>query len=218
MGYVSQENGNSVTIDAILTDKGREYLAKGMGLPITQYTLADDEINYQLYNPSHLKGTDYYGVAIQNMPVLEAFPDSTQSMKYKLVTMPKNTTVIPYISISATPSIENGAIVVENEGTTTITVDLMRPTTQVGVTDKEPNPGTFTYTILDTTFVTFNASRCPAMGSCTLPGYTSSVMLMGRNQNIAETKTNHTKLIITNDTTGARYVIPITIKKKSTTV
>jgi hypothetical protein len=152
------------------------------------------------------------------MPILEAFPDSTQSMKYKLITMPKNTTVIPYISISATPSIENGAVVVENEGTTTITVDLMRPTTQVGVTDKEPNPGTFTYTILDTTFVTFNASRCPAVGSCTLPAYTNTVMIMGRNQNIAETKTNHTKLIITNDTTGARYVIPITIKKKTNTV
>jgi len=86
MGYLS----NSVlTVDAILTTKGRELLAKNDGsFKITQFALADDEINYTLYNPSHPSGSNYYGEAIVNMPLLEAFPQETQIMKYKLITLP----------------------------------------------------------------------------------------------------------------------------------
>jgi hypothetical protein len=73
-----------------LTKKGRELLAKGDGtFNITQFALGDDEIDYTIYNPSHPSGSAYYGEAIENMPLLEAFPDETQIMKYKLATLPK---------------------------------------------------------------------------------------------------------------------------------
>ena len=89
MGYL---NNQVVTVDAILTKKGRELLAKGDGsFNITQFALADDEIDYTLYNPNHPSGSAYYGEAIENMPLLEAFPDETQMMKYKLTTLDRGT-------------------------------------------------------------------------------------------------------------------------------
>lgn len=82
MGYL---NNNIVTIDAILTKKGRELLAKNNGsFKITQWALADDEIDYTLFNTNHPSGSAYSGEAIQNLPLLEAFADETQTMKYNL--------------------------------------------------------------------------------------------------------------------------------------
>ncbi len=85
-------NNSVVTVDAILTKKGRELLARGDGsFRPTQFALSDDEIDYTLYNVTHPSGSSYYGEAIENMPLLEAFPDETQIMKYKLVTLPRGT-------------------------------------------------------------------------------------------------------------------------------
>jgi len=91
-------DNTSITVDAILTKKGREKLAAGQGLNITQFALADDEIDYGLYEPAHPKGSAFYDSAIKAIPVLEASPDETQVMRFKLVTLPKNTTRIPKVS------------------------------------------------------------------------------------------------------------------------
>ena len=100
MGYL---NNQVVTIDAILTKKGRELLAKGDGsFNITQFALADDEIDYTLYNPNHPSGSNYYGEAIENMPLMEAFPDETQMMKYKLATLPRGTAKMPILDLGQT--------------------------------------------------------------------------------------------------------------------
>ena len=97
MGYL---NNQVITVDAILTTKGRELLAKGDGsFNITQFALADDEIDYTLYNPTNPSGSAYYGEAIENMPLLEAFPDEMQMMKYKLVTLPRDTAKMPTLAI-----------------------------------------------------------------------------------------------------------------------
>lgn len=93
-------NNQIVTIDAILTKKGRELLARNDGsFKITNFGLADDEIDYTLYNPNHPSGSAFYGEAIENMPLLEAFPDETQMMKYKLVTLPRGTSKLPVINV-----------------------------------------------------------------------------------------------------------------------
>jgi hypothetical protein len=95
MGYL---NNQVITVDAILTNKGRELLAKGDGsFNITQFALSDDEVDYTLYNPNHPSGSAYYGEAIQNMPLMEAFPDESQMMKYKLVSLNRGTSVMPTI-------------------------------------------------------------------------------------------------------------------------
>ena len=68
MGYL---NNSVITIDAILTTKGRELLAANDGsFRITQFALADDEIDYTLYNPSHHSGSAFYGEAIDGMTLL----------------------------------------------------------------------------------------------------------------------------------------------------
>ena len=98
MGYL---DNTSVTVDAILTNKGRELLAKGDGsFNITQFALADDEIDYDLWNPNHSLGSDYYGIVIENMPLTEALPDETQAMKSRLLTLDNNTTTrIPTVQV-----------------------------------------------------------------------------------------------------------------------
>jgi hypothetical protein len=90
MGYL---NNASVTVDAILTTKGRELLSKGgntNGLDIKYFALGDDEVNYDLWNPANPLGSDYYGIIIENMPVLEASPIPEQNLKSKLITLGKN--------------------------------------------------------------------------------------------------------------------------------
>ena len=97
MGYL---NNNIITVDAILTKKGRETLAKNDGtFVISQFALADDEIDYTLFNPNHPSGSAYYGQAIDGMPLLEAFPDQEQIMKYKLVTLPRGTAKLPTLDL-----------------------------------------------------------------------------------------------------------------------
>jgi hypothetical protein len=104
-------NNTTVTVDAILTKKGRELLARNDGsFQITQFALADDEIDYTLYNPSHPSGSAFYGEAIEAMPMLEAFPDEAQIMRYKLVTLPRGTSKLPVISVGYnTISLRQGA-------------------------------------------------------------------------------------------------------------
>ena len=89
-----------ITVDAILTRKGRELLANGGGLNITKFALGDDEIDYSLYEPAHPKGSAYYDAAIKAIPITEASPDETQVLKYKLVTLPKVEFGIPSISVN----------------------------------------------------------------------------------------------------------------------
>jgi hypothetical protein len=72
-----------------LTNRGRELLAQGgrNSFNITKFAVADDEVDYGLYNVAHPEGSEYYGSIIENMPVLEATPDEQQIMRYKLVTL-----------------------------------------------------------------------------------------------------------------------------------
>jgi len=108
MGYL---NNSVITVDAILTKKGRELLARNDGsFQITQFALSDDEIDYTLYNPTHPSGSAYYGEAIDNMPLLEAFPDEQQIMKYKLATLPRGTAKLPVLDLGyAAITIKQGA-------------------------------------------------------------------------------------------------------------
>ena len=97
MSYIDNQ---TVTVDAILTRKGRELLAQNGNLNITSFALADDEIDYTLYQPNHPNGSAFYDLAIRNTPVFEPVSDETQTMKYKLVSLNQGVTSIPVISIA----------------------------------------------------------------------------------------------------------------------
>lgn len=117
MGYL---NNSSVTVDAILTLKGRELLAKGgNAFSITQFAVGDDEIDYSLYNANHPLGTNFYGTIIENLPITEAIPDETQALKYKLVSLPKQTTNLPVVTVG------NSSITLQGPGTS----DIIAPNT-----------------------------------------------------------------------------------------
>ena len=93
-------DNTTITVDAILTKKGRELLAQGEGkFKITQFALADDEIDYNLYDTTHPNGSNFYGAVIENMPLLEAFVDENQLLRYKLTTLPKETAKLPILEM-----------------------------------------------------------------------------------------------------------------------
>ena len=97
MGFL---DNTSITVDAILTKKGRELLARGQNeFKITKFALADDEIDYNLYDTTHPNGSNFYGAVIENMPLLEAFVDENQLMRYKLTTLPKETAKLPILEL-----------------------------------------------------------------------------------------------------------------------
>jgi hypothetical protein len=116
MGYL---DNSSITVDAILTKKGRELLSKGRdNFVISQFALADDEVDYNLWNPAHPLGSDYYAIIIENMPITEAVTDENFSLKYKLLSLPKNSIRVPIVS--AIPS-----SVTLKEGGQTATVNII---------------------------------------------------------------------------------------------
>jgi hypothetical protein len=129
MGYL---NNASVTVDAILTNKGRQLLATGGQLQITKFALSDDEIDYDLWNPAHTLGTNYYGKVIEDMPIIEALPDESQMMRYKLVTLPKDVIGIP--SISVTPGSISFTSVAERSTVTPTTLNLAGANRTLGYT------------------------------------------------------------------------------------
>ena len=100
MGYL---DNSSITVDAILTMKGRELLARNDGsFNITQFALGDDEIDYTLFNENHPNGTQYAAEAIENMPLIEAIPNGQNMLLSKLITLSRNTSAIPNIETNFT--------------------------------------------------------------------------------------------------------------------
>jgi len=97
MAYLDSQ---TITVDAVITKKGRELLAKNGDLNITSFALADDEIDYSLYDPTHPNGSAFFDIAIRNTPIFEPLTDETQTMKYKLVTLNQGITAIPVITIA----------------------------------------------------------------------------------------------------------------------
>ena len=215
-------NNNTVTIDAVLTAKGRELLARNDGsFRITQFSLADDEVDYTLYNPSQPSGSAFYGQAIEAMPVMEAFPDDTQIMIYKLVTLPRGTAKLPVINVGY-----NG-ISLKQGATLTITPQTLN---YLGATSTFEANG-YAVTIADVRFLsTFSATGVP--GSETVPTSVTSTVgsqlsqtIIGTSFTLTGTTINTlfgsslnqitTTLTVLGRDSGARITIPITITKSN---
>ena len=91
-------DSTTAVIDAILTRKGRELLAKNDGsFQITKFAFGDDEINYQLYDAT--KATDQDS-AILNLPVLEPVSNENVALLYRLVTLPEGTLRISTLKVT----------------------------------------------------------------------------------------------------------------------
>jgi hypothetical protein len=89
MGFL--DNSGDIILDAVLTDAGRQRLAKADGtFKIVQFALGDDEINYGLYDKTNASGSAYYDLSIMQTPVFEAFTNNIASLNSKLLTIPRN--------------------------------------------------------------------------------------------------------------------------------
>jgi len=222
MGYL---NNSVITVDAILTKKGRELLAKNDGsFRITQFALADDEIDYTLYNPNHPSGSAYYGEAIENMPLLEAFPDEQQIMKYKLTTLPRGTARLPVLDLGyASINLRQGAQLA-------ITPQTLN---YLGNSQTFESSG-YTATVGDVRLfsqfqgqgVNTEAAQASNATSTSTIGTNISTTVTGTQINITATTVNtlfgtqsqlKTTLTVTGLDSGARITIPVTITQNRLT-
>ena len=214
MGYL---NNTQIVVDAILTKKGRELLAKGEDqFKITQFALADDEVDYLLWNPAHPKGTDFYGEAIDNLPMIEANPDETQIMRYKLVTLPKSTAKMPMVTVVG------GPFTFTNPGDTI----PFEPQTTGGLSND-----TLGYTVIlhDSDSAVLDVLEpAPGFTGATIPTFLSdddqkqSISAVGlKFQLTSKSQPNSdmkTKLTIVGNETGGTTTIDVTVKKTVLTV
>ena len=214
MGYL---DNTVITVDAILTNAGRQALARNDGsFRITQFALGDDEIDYTLYNEDHPNGSQYNGEAIENMPILEAFPDENNIMIHKLVTLPRGTSKLPVVTANIS------AVQLSLGATTTV-----NPTTLnfSGLSNLK-EPGGYFFTVADRRLFT-QAVGVGARGkSRTARPFTQSALSETiKGQSLSLTAINSTSLFGTNSVllttltiegvdSGARVTIPVKITKE----
>lgn len=196
-----------------MTKKGRELLAKGRGLNITQFAVADDEVDYTLWTTSHPLGTNYYGSIIENMPLVEASPDETQVMRYKLVTLPRGTKEIPIISLG----FENIVLTAGQSNAFPI-----RPTTTQGFNGAGQG---YTAILYDSTAAVLVGTGLAANSMATTPGFLgdaqSANAVVARGLEFTLTPRDvpaqvNTTLAIIGNQTGAVITVPIVVKPRPT--
>jgi hypothetical protein len=216
MGYL---NNTSVVVDAILTDKGRQLLAQNDGsFQITQFSLSDDEVDYTLYNPNHPSGSAFYGEAIENMPIIQAFPEANEIMKYKLITLPRGTAKLPVVTVGY------NTIILKQGSSLSLTPQTLN---YLGATSTFEQSG-YVATIGDVrTMSTFNgvgintanATALNATGTTTV-GTNVSKTVIGTTINLTATTVNtlfgtnttlYTTLTVIGRDSGARIFIPVQI-------
>ena len=100
MGY--NDNSTDFFIDAVLTDHGRQLLARNDGsFSIVRYRFGDDEIDYRNWN--ELTGSDNKDQKILDTPIFEAFTNETIALRNSLVTI-KNASLQFMPDMVANPS------------------------------------------------------------------------------------------------------------------
>jgi len=214
MGYL---NNSSIIVDAILTKKGRELLARQDGsFKITQFALGDDEIDYTLFNENHPNGSQYSGEAIENMEIIEAFPDDNNIMVSKLVTLPRGTTKMPVVTANVskiqlslgsntvlnpeTLNLNGVATLKESAGYLATIADRRLLTTFTGVGTNEPATST------ERPFSNSPLSETIKGSSFSLTAI-SATSLFGTNDRLL------TSITIEGIESGARVTIPVEISK-----
>ena len=99
MGYL---DSSTITVDAVLTKKGRQIISEGGALDVKYFTLSDTGVDYTTWNEDHASGSAYYGAAIEGLPTVEALPNSQYSFRNKLVTLSRDTVAMPTLQVEPT--------------------------------------------------------------------------------------------------------------------
>lgn len=190
---------------------------------ITQFALADDEIDYTLYNPTHPSGSAFFGEAIEKMPLLQAFTDDTQNLKYKLVTLPRGTSKLPVLNLGYTAvSLRQAAAINITPQTLNYlgAVSTFEPSGYLMTVGDSRFLSTFTSTGIDTTGLNINNPLPNASGtSLSQSAIGTSFSLIATTINTLFGTSALPGATITTTITcigrdsGARITIPLTIIK-----
>lgn len=211
MGFL---DNTSITVDAILTKKGRELLARGQNeFRITKFALADDEIDYNLYDTAHPNGSNFYGAVIENMPLLEAFVDENQLLRYKLTTLPKETNKLPILELPSPSLTFNGAGITQ----------AVTPNTR-----NAPNE-TYTFTLFNADVANISLTGGGNVrkeqdfinAGATTPVFMNeaerkrSISVVGKSVRVISrslTTLTNTNLSVTGNSSGAQFTVAISVK------
>jgi hypothetical protein len=216
MSYLSS---TSVVVDAILTKKGRELLARNDGsFQITQFSLADDEIDYTLYNPNHPSGSAFYGEAIEAMPILQAYPNDAEIMRYKLITLPRGTAKIPVLDLGYS------SIKIKQGASLSITPQTLNYLSATSTFEQSGYTATIgdVRTLSSFNGVGINTAEATSLNSTVTIGTNVSKTVIGTSINLTATTVNtlfgsnsslYTTLVVVGRDSGARISIPVTIIK-----
>jgi len=134
-------DNDTVIVDAILTKLGRQKLANGQPLGITQYAFGDTGVDYTLYNPNHPNGSSDYGSAITSLPMMEAVPDDNVFLRFKLYGEgERNVQNFSFITITSGTSVTISKVPGETESNSITIIPQVFPKIQ---------GAQYTYKILD---------------------------------------------------------------------
>jgi hypothetical protein len=138
------DNSGDIILDAVLTDTGRMRMAKGDGtFRITKFALADDEINYALYDKNNSSGSAYYDLQILQSPVLEAFTNNGSTMKSKLLSITRQDLLyLPMLKLNTQGASARFSLSGGTEGTFVVAVDSDTVKSISGDTDNDTSTGT----------------------------------------------------------------------------
>ena len=75
-------DSSTLTVNAMLTTRGRELLSNEGSVDITHFALGDEEIDYSLYDRKHPAGTNEFGRILENTTLLEASPNRSKLNSY----------------------------------------------------------------------------------------------------------------------------------------
>ena len=178
-------NGTNVSVEAILTTRGRELLSKDSGkLNITKFALGDEEIDYTLYDTTHPNGDVSFGTVIENTIPIEASP-TRQNLRSYLVPIDK--------------SFHNKKLIVPQDVTLEPdTLFVVEPITRNGGVEVSEN---YLFTIQNTniiTFVnetednknitkTFKGKKITVSSNRLNPGATTTITVRGVDSNLTKT-------------------------------
>ena len=180
MGFL---DNSTITVDAILTKRGRQILSRGGNFKITKFALSDEEVDYTLYDVTHPNGSDSYGTVIENISLLEATPNRAN-----------------FRSFLVNQTLAGAKLNVDQENYTSVdalTTIAIAPTT-IGAPEE-----TYTFVIENLNVVGFQSNLT---GKSRVA---KSVNLVAKPINAQATTT----VTITGNTSGLSKVITITVKK-----
>jgi len=180
MGFL---DNSTITVDAILTKRGRQILSQGGNFKITKFALSDEEVDYTLYDVTHPNGSDSYGTVIENISLLEATPNRAN-----------------FRSFLVNQTLAGAKLNVDQENYTSVealTTIAIAPTT-IGAPEE-----TYTFVIGNLNVVGFQSNLT---GKSRVA---KSVNLVAKSINTQATTT----VTITGNTSGLSKVIAITVTK-----